>query len=286
LPGITSRPGIDVSIVIVSYNVREMLRSCLASVYRMETRRGYDVWVVDNASHDGSPEMVRAEFPEARLIANSENLGFAAANNQALERSTGTFALLLNCDAEIIGGSLDRLVDVMEAEPKTGLLGCKLVYADGSFQHSCFRFPGFGQLLLDLYPLHPRLSGTRLNGRYPRSAYRHPFDADACLGACLLWRRATGLVFDPGYFMYVEEIDLCWRMKAAGWRVRYSPELTVLHHAGGSTRQTPSRSRRMLWESRRRFNRKHRGPLFRAGWELLARAGGVPPPDRATQVRP
>ena len=265
----------DLSIVIVSYNVRELLRACLESVYRQHLAHRFDVWVVDNASRDGSVEMVRGRFPDTRLIANTDNRGFAAANNQAIRASHGRHVLILNPDTQILSGSLDRLVDYLDDHQDVGILGCRLVYADGSFQHSCFHFPGLAQAFLDLYPLHPRLTETALNGRYPRPAYRDEMDIDHCLGACFMLRRAAGLEFDEAYFMYVEEIDLCWRLKRAGWRVRYLPELTVLHHAGASARQSPARSHGQLFQSRRVFNRKHRGPLFRAAWEAIVRSSGV-----------
>ncbi|MGH2468992.1 MAG: glycosyltransferase family 2 protein, partial [Chloroflexota bacterium] len=150
-----------------------------------------------------------------------------------------------------------------------------LVFADGSFQHSCFRFPGLWQALLDVAPLPARLAETRLNGRYARAAYTRPMAIDHPLGACFALRR-TGLLFDESYFMYAEEIDLCWRLRQAGWTIAYLPELTVLHHAGQSTRQVPLAMRRQLYRSRALFNRKHRGAAFNLAWRLLVRAGGAP----------
>ncbi|HEU0168414.1 MAG TPA: glycosyltransferase family 2 protein [Chloroflexota bacterium] len=262
------------SVVVVSYNVRDLLRACLASWFRQPLSHTADVWVVDNASADGSAAMVAGEFPQVHLIANDENRGFAPGNNQAVRASCGRYVLFLNPDTEILSGSVDRVVDYMDAHPDVAVTGCRLVYADGSFQHSCFRFPGLAQTALDLWPA-PRLMDSRLNGRYPRSAYAHEFDIDHPLGACFTLRRAAGLMFDEDFFLYVEEIDLSWRLHEAGWKLRYLPELTVLHHAGRSTSQTPSRSRTMLWQYRRVFNRKHRGPVYRAVWEALVRLGGV-----------
>jgi len=276
-------PAVDLSIVVVSYNVRELLRACLESVFAQQLGHTFDLWVVDNASADGSAELVRASFPHVQLIANADNRGFAAGNNQAIHASTGRHLLFLNPDTEILSGSLDRMIDYLDKHADTGILGCRLVYPDGSLQHSCFHFPGLAQTFLDLFPLHPRLLNTRLNGRYPRAAYQHEMDIDHCLGACFMLRRATRLEFDEAYFMYVEEIDLCWRLKDAGWKIHYLPDLTVLHHAGGSARQTPTRSRQMLWHSRRVFTRKHRGPLFRVAWGLLVCGGRLrsPRPEAA-----
>jgi len=263
--------------VVVSYNVRDLLAACLQSVYRRQLRHRFDVWVVDNASSDGSVEMVRQRFPQAQLIANAENAGFAAGNNQAIRASKGRYVLILNPDTEILSGSLDRMVDYLDEHQDAGLLGVRLQYADGSFQHSCFRFPGLAQAFLDLWPLHPRLLDSPVNGRYPRRAYEHEMDVDVCLGACFMLRRATGLEFDESYFMYVEEIDLCWRLKQAGWKIRYLPELTVLHHAAASTRQRSKAMKAQLFRSRRLFNRRYHGPVFNLAWEALvtlSRRGG------------
>ena len=260
--------------MVVSYNVRDLLRACLTSWYRQKLAHASEVWVVDNASGDASAEMVAAEFPSVRLIANAENRGFAAANNQAIRSAMGRYVLFLNPDTEILSGSVDRVIDYMDAHQEAAVAGCRLVYADGSFQHSCFRFPGLLQTALDLWPV-PRLMDTPLNGRYPRSAYAREMDVDHPLGACFVLRRSAGMGFDEDFFLYSEEIDLCWRLHKAGWKVRYLPELTVLHHAGKSTSQTPSRSRSLLWHNRRLFNRKHRGPLYRAVWDALVRVGGV-----------
>jgi N-acetylglucosaminyl-diphospho-decaprenol L-rhamnosyltransferase len=255
--------------VIVSYNTCDLLAACLESVFRQTISHTFDVWLVDNASSDGSAQMVRERFPEVQLIANAANLGFAAANNQAIRASRGRYLLILNPDTETLSGSLDRMIDHMDDHDDVGVLGARLVYADRSFQHSSFRFPGLAQAFLDLFPLHPRLLESTLNGRYPRPSYERPMDIDHCLGACFLLRRAAGMEFDEAYFMYVEEIDLCWRLKAAGWKVRYLPELTVLHHAGASTRQRSAAMKEQLFQSRRIFNRRYRGRLFNLAWEGL-----------------
>lgn len=258
--------------MVVSYNVRELLATCLESIYRQQLSHSFDVWVVDNASEDGSAEMVRERFPQAQLIANADNRGFAAANNQAIRQSRGRYLLILNPDTEILSGSLDRMIDYMDEHQDTGILGVRLVYADGSFQHSCFHFPGLAQAFLDVFPV-PRLMDTPINGRYRLREYAGEMDIDHCLGACFMLRRSTGLEFDERYFMYVEEIDLCWRMRQAGWKARYLPELTVLHHAGASTRQRRSAMNQQLYRSRRLFNRRYHGPLFNAAWEAIVWAG-------------
>jgi N-acetylglucosaminyl-diphospho-decaprenol L-rhamnosyltransferase len=275
LPARSTQPAStpDLSVVIVNYNVRELLAACLDSVHRQQMTHTMDVWVVDNASHDGSAEMVRERFPSVHLIANEQNLGFATASNQAIQASKGRFILVLNPDTRILSGSLDRMIDYFAQHADVGMVGVRLVYPDGSFQHSCFRFPGLAQAFLDVFPLHPRLLNSPINGRYRRRAYAGEMDVDCCLGACFMLRRDTGLQFDDSYFMYVEEIDLAWRLKRAGWKIRYIPELTVLHHAGASTRQRSAEMKAQLLRSRRLFNRRYRGPRFTLAWEAIVRLG-------------
>ncbi len=276
----------DLSIIVVSYNTRELTRACLRSAFEGLERsalRG-EVWVVDNASSDGSADMVRADFPQAHLIANAENRGFAAANNQAIARCDARHVMLLNSDAEVRGDALGEMVRVLDARPQVGAVGARLVYPDGSFQHSAFRFPGFAQIFLDFFPLHGRLLDSRLNGRYPRRLYEgaEPFPVDHPLGAALMVRgetiRQVGPL-DDGFFMYCEEIDWCWRMHKAGWDVLCVPTAVVMHHGAGTTRKFREEMFVALWRSRFRLYEKHRGPRY-AAWvrrwvRVLMGADGV-----------
>lgn len=264
----------DLTIVVVSYNVREHLERCLTSAERALERADLtgETWVVDNASSDGSPELVIQAFPRTKLIRNTTNLGFAAANNRALARAAGRHVLLLNPDAELAEDALDHLRAALQ-EPLAGACGPSLAYGDGTFQHSAFRFPTLAMALLDFFPLHHRLIESRLNGRYPRAVYQagEPFPVDHTLGACLLVRgdclRRVGLL-DEGFFMYCEEIDWCWRIREAGYEILCVPRARVIHHEARSTRQFREEMLPALWRARLRLFRKHRGPLYR----LLARA--------------
>ncbi len=250
----------DLSIVIVSYNVQDLLSACLTSLggdgFRLE------IIVVDNASSDGSADLVRDDFSDVHLIANESNAGFAAAANQGIRASTGRHVLLLNPDAEVLHGTLAKLVGFLDHHPDYAVAGAGLVYPDGSFQHSAFRFPGVLQNFFEFFPIHHRLSNSRLNGRYPPARYARgqPFDVDHPLGACLAVRREAidqvGLL-DEGFFMYCEEIDWCWRMKEAGWNVACVPAAQVVHHAGASTRQFRDEMFVALWRSRFRLFEKH-----------------------------
>ncbi len=288
----------DLAIVIVSWNVRLLLRSCLTSVYQslyassLEGQElSAEVWVVDNNSTDGTPEMVRDRFPQVRLIANPENRGFAGGSNQALEEALGEnprFVLLLNPDTAVRDRALETLVRFLEGTPRAGMAGARLVYGDGSFQHSAFRFPGLSQIIFDLFPLPQRLHDTRLNGRYPRDWYAAgapPFRVDHPLGAAMLVRRETieavGLL-DTGFYMYCEEIDWAMRMWASGWEVYCVPAAEVVHYGGQSTSQIRARSFIDLWRSRHRLYIKYYSPLrarlaaglVRAGMGLQARRTG------------
>lgn len=276
----------DLAVVIVSWNVKELLADCLASTFASLAESGLDagVWVVDNASRDGSAEMVRERFPQVRLVASPENLGFAGGNNCAL-RAIGfgdsklpRYVLLLNPDTAVRGDAPATMARFMDETPSAGVCGARLVYGDGSFQHSAFDFPGLVQIFLDFFPLHWRLTESRLNGRYPRRLYEGgtPFEIDHPLGAAMMLRREvilqTGLL-DEGYRMYVEEIDWCMRIRRAGWAIYCVPSAVVVHHAGQSTRQVRDEMFVALWQSRFRLLGKHYNRAFRGAARRLVRLG-------------
>ena len=274
------------AVVIVSWNVRDLLTDCLRSLCADLTTSGLqaDIWVVDNGSTDGTPGMVVEAFPQVHLIASPENLGFAAGNNVALREISNPkskipkYVWLLNPDTEVQLGATAALLAALEADPRAGVAGAKLLYADGSLQQSAFRFPGLVQLVFEFFPLPPRLYDTSLNGRYPRRRYeaQAPFLVDHPLGATMMVRAEAvaqvGLM-DEGYRMYCEEIDWCWRMRRAGWRALCVPAARVIHHAGRSTGQVPIPSFVNLWTSRARLYARHHGPLTRRLAQALVRAG-------------
>ncbi|MGE5141205.1 MAG: glycosyltransferase family 2 protein [Rudaea sp.] len=273
-----SRP--DLSIVVVSFQVRELLERCLASLQPIGRPR-LELWVVDNASTDGSAEMVASRFPGVRLIANADNRGFAAANNEALCRAEGRYVMLLNPDTEIPSespNSLERLVDFMDSHPHAGACGPQLSYGDGSFQHSAFGFPSLAQIYFDLFPTNWRLAESRLNGRYSRSAYQagRPFKVDHPLGAAFLARRETAEQvgwLDEEYFIYAEEVDWARRIRKAGWDIWCIPSARIIHYEARSTVQFRDRMLVELWRARFRFFRKHYSPAFVVAAGLLVTAG-------------
>ena len=266
----------DLGIVIVSWNVRELLAACLESaIYSLSTPHtplSTDFVVVDNASTDGSAEMVRDRFPQVQLFVSEKNLGFAGGNNIGIRywgldtpipnTQSPRYILLLNPDTIVHGDALATLVRFMDATSRAGVCGARLVYGDGGFQHSAFGFPGLWQIALDAAGIHARLLDSRLNGRYSRKLYtsNQPFEIDHPLGASMLVRsdaiRQVGLM-DEGFHMYCEEIDWAWRIKEAGWKIYCVPQAKIVHYGGQSTRQVKPEMVIALWTSRLRLYRKH-----------------------------
>lgn len=277
----------DLAVIIISYNVRDLLRSCLRSLSRSLSVHGpaAQIIVVDNKSSDDSVQMVRSDFPHVMLLEPGENLGFAGGNNYALRElgfaggtETPEAVWLLNPDTEVENDAPARLFQHLRESPATGAAGPTLRYGDGSFQHSAFAFPGLLQVLFDLFPVPSRVLESRLNGRYPREWYAGstPFQVDMLLGAALMMHgealRDVGLL-DEGYFMYVEELDWCRRAKNAGWQIAVVPEATVTHYAGQSTRQFEEEMFRTLWRSRLRYYEKFHSAAYVALVRLLVNAG-------------
>jgi N-acetylglucosaminyl-diphospho-decaprenol L-rhamnosyltransferase len=272
------------AVIIVSWNVCDLLARCLEALFVDLDAALIDarVIVVDNASIDGSPAMIRERFPRVELIVSETNLGFAGGNNlgmnlaKASEPSQGCdFVLLLNPDTEVQPSAIKTMLAVMRSRPDVAVVTSRLVYGDGSFQHSAFHFPGLTQLYIDLFPVPARLYESRLNGRYPRSAYNaergQPFEIDHPLGAVMLLRteaiRQVGL-FDEHFALYCEEIDWCARFKEAGWKLMCVPTAQVIHHAGKSTSQVRIESFVKLWTARYRLHTQHPhfAPMRLARW--------------------
>jgi len=269
---------LDLGIVVVSWNVRDRLADCLKSVVSGQwpavsdgTPTG-EIVVVDNASSDGSVEMIRSHFPQVKLLMSAKNLGFAGGNNLGIKTwnlgaqdstiHAPRYILLLNPDTVVRGNALAAMVSFMDAMPQAGICGAQLVYGDGSFQHSAFGFPSLWQIVLDAPGVHPRLLDSRLNGRYSRKLYSsgQPFEIDHPLGASFMVRtetiRLVGLM-DEAFHMYCEEIDWAWRIKKAGWKAYCVPQAQVVHYAGQSTQQVKPEMIVALWTSRLRLYQKH-----------------------------
>ncbi len=245
--------SVPLTVVIVTYNVRDVVRQCLRSLGEEA-----EVFVVDNASQDGTVDAIRSEWPAVTVIANAQNRGFAAANNQALSRARGRYLCLLNPDTVLRPGALAKLQSALEQHPRLGMVGPRLLNPDGSLQSAGLSFPTWSGLLGAAVPwTRPsRLSLPADGGLRP---------CDWLIGACLLMRRQVleevGYL-DEGYFMYGEEKDLCYRARQAGWQVACVPDAQVVHLGGQSADQVPVRSYLAFLDSQFRFLRKFYPPAY------------------------
>lgn len=275
----------DLGIIVVSYNTHQLTLECLASVYRdledslLEGR----LWVLDNASSDGSAVAIAQTYPQAIVLAGTENLGFARAVNRGFELVESLddpppFVLLLNPDTVVNSGALSEMLTYLRANPRVAAVGAQLLYGDGSFQHGSFHFPTLLMAMFDFWTINHRLIDSSLNGRYSQRRYRsgRPFAIDHPLGAAMMvrlqaWQHIGAL--DPGYFMYCEEIDWCLRAKKRGWDIYCTPQARITHYAGQSTIQFKASMYVALWRSRYRLFEKHYASTYRILVRLIVRAG-------------
>lgn len=247
----------DLSIIIVNWNTRDLLRQCLKSLYENLTGLSYGIFVVDNGSTDDSPAMVKDEFPTVKLIPNRSNLGFARANNLAIRAAEGRFFLLLNSDTLVKKGAVEGLVETIEADSSIGIAGLQLLNADGSLQNSICSFPS---LLTEL--TNKSLLRLLLPSKYPGKEHqiRGPIEVDAIIGSCMLVRREAteqiGLL-DEDFFFFFEETDWCLRMHKAGWKVVFDPRYSIFHLQGKSAAVVNARARIEYWRSRYAYFAKH-----------------------------
>lgn len=257
---------LDLAVILVSWNTRELILACLAALPAALGDLRATIWVVDNGSHDGSTAAIRAQFPTVRLIENTQNGGFAAANNQALRASAGRYALLLNSDTVPEPGSIEQLVRFADATPRAGLVGGLLLNPDGSFQYSFADFPTLTSELLSASGLGVRIFGPSFPSYRPEHS-RAIRRVDVIPGACMLARRTAfvqvGLMAED-YFMYSEEPDWCLRMQRAGWETWYVPNAGIMHYGGQSTSQVQVAMVEALYRSKVRFFRKHYHPAYAA----------------------
>jgi len=257
------------SIVIVNYNTLPELRKCLRSVFSSEAGFGFEVFVVDNASADGSASMVKSEFPEVNLIENADNLGYAKANNVALKKAQGQYCLLLNPDVVVTPETFDKMISFMDNDPMVGISGCRVVKPDGSLDKASRRsFPNLKNSLLHFLGL-----GSDYNLDLPDDQIA---EIDSVVGAFLLIREEViekiGLL-DEAFFMYGEDLDWCYRAKAAGYKVMYAPITTVVHHKGSASKKTPKKAlyefHRAMWI----FYDKHYGSQYNFLVNYLVKLG-------------
>jgi GT2 family glycosyltransferase len=289
------------SILIVNWNTRELLRACLLSLRANCGAVEHEVIVLDNASADGSAAMVAREFPEVHLIAGAENLGFAAGNNRACEAARGDFIWLLNPDTEVLAGAPQRMRDFLEVHPRCGAVASMLVDArTGRPQRSCRTFPTPAALwtealgLAEFYPRSRRFGFYRMGWWN----YRSTRPVEQPMASSLLLRRAAiescGGLFDEEFPIFFNDVDLCWRLWQSGWQIWYLPDARVLHHGGASTRLVKPEMIAQSHRSLRRFYEKHyrrriASPLFGVTLTMMEAAGWwrrlvAPAPGRLHEV--
>ncbi len=252
-----------VAVIIVNYNVRDLLDRALRSLHETAGTLINEIWVVDNASTDDTVDYLAQHWPNVNLIVNKDNRGYSQANNQGIKKSQSDYILVLNPDTEVQRGALQELVEFMDSRPQAGVCGPKIISPQGFFRPECRRgFPtplaAFSRLF-GLASLFPR---SRVFGKYHLTYLEPDYEAqvDALSGACMMVRRkVTEEVgyFDEDYFLYGEDIDWCWRMKKAGWEVWYIPRASIIHIKGASMRRSSGRSDWFFFEAMRVFVRKH-----------------------------
>jgi GT2 family glycosyltransferase len=258
--------SVDISVIIVTWNSEEHIRRCLESVRSRANGLSFEIIVVDNFSSDSSVKITQKVSPPVTLIENQKNLGYAHANNQGIGKSTGRYVLLLNPDTEIRENALDSTFRFMEANTNIGALGPKLLNPNGSVQPSCREFPRFSTLLWEFFGLSRLFPKNRIFGRWRMGYFDfdRTIEVDQPMGSCLMLRRKTleqvG-AFDEGFPMFFNDVDLCYRIKAAGWKIFFYSDAHVTHYRGASTSKA---KRKMIWLSHLafyRFFKKHQ-----TGW--------------------
>lgn len=258
------------SIVIVSWNTRELLRKCLASIYAYPPDETFEIWVVDNASTDGSGEMVKQQFPEVNVIENQNNPGFAGANNQGIRQSCADYVLLLNPDTEVLPGALRTLMAFMKASPNVGACGSRVLNPDKSLQISTYPIPTLSREFWRLFHFDTLWAyGVYDMHTWPTNT---PRQVEVLLGACILVRAAVldeiGLMSED-YFMYTEEVDLCYRIAKSRWQIYWVPTAEIIHYGGQSTQQVSRQMFIHLYKSKVLFFKKHYGTFSAFLYKLI-----------------
>jgi len=268
---------LDLSICIVNWNVKDLLKACLGSIYTNTKDISFEVIVVDNNSSDESIRMIKSDFPQVKLIENKTNAGFTKANNLAIKIAQGRNIMLLNPDTEVIDNALNRMVRFLDSRRDCGALGCKLLNTDGSLQRSCRTFPTLEVMLYSALFLNSLFPKSRLFGKYFMTwwDFNETREVDQPMGSALMIKKEildkVGL-FDENIFIWFDEVDLCYRIKKAGFKIFFTPEAQITHHLSQSFKQWKSVPQilkgTVIWrKSRNYFFKKHKGmPSVFALW--------------------
>jgi len=264
----------DLSVVVVTWNTRELTRNCLRSVLDNAGTLALELFVIDNASDDGSAQMIREEFPSAKLIRNDRNRGFAAANNQALGLTSGRYILLLNSDTLILSDVLQKSVQYMDEHSVVGVFGCRVLNPDRTLQPTCFEYPSLLNLFLLTSGLS-RLSWPRFFGKYLMSGWNRDSEREVdVVTGCYMFIRQAALrevgFMDEAFFFFAEETDWCKSFRKRGWSVRFAPVGQIIHYGGASIKLIDQGRGILLTHALIAFHRKHGGPIAAfLAWALL-----------------
>jgi len=255
---------IDVSIIVVAWNVRDLLHKCLESVYEQTEDIEFEIIYVDNASTDGSVEMVRNQFPTVRIIKNDENKGFIVANNQGIEISEGRYVLLLNSDTVILKNAIAKTMKFADEHPDAAVVGCRVLNPDRTLQRTCAMYHSVLNMLLSATYLYKIFPKSKFFGREEMTwwEFNDVREVEVVYGCFSLVRKdpinQVGLM-DPRYFVYGDDPDWCYRFHKAGWKVMFTPEAEIIHYGGRNTRCMAEKFRLQLCGSTLIFMKKHKG---------------------------
>lgn len=272
--------SLDVSILIVNWNTRDILCDCLRSVYEQTQGISFEVIVIDNASSDNSVEMVKQEYAKVILIENQENRGFAAANNQGIRIAKGKYILLLNPDTVVLECAIQKSVAFADLHTEAAVVGIRNDRPDGLQVKNCFQFASVQNLIISLLGLHRLFPRSRFWGRERMTwwDYQDIREVNVVAGCYMLVRRdaieQVGML-DENYFMYGEEMDWCWRFSESGWKIIYYPEAAIIHYGGMSVEKNPNEMRKELQRSYLYFIEKRQGRLARIIVRLLFFLSGL-----------
>jgi hypothetical protein len=259
---------VDISVITVNYNVKEFVLNLIFSLKKALKNYSYEIIVVDNASQDGSVEFIREKFPEVKLIANNKNVGFGKANNQALAIAQGEYILLINPDAIVREDTFDKMVNFFKRTPQAGLAGCKVLNPNGTLQLACRRgFPGPWTAFTKVSGLSTLFPKSRFFAKYNLTYLdeNKTYEVDAISGSFMMlkkevYEKVGG--FDPDFFMYGEDLDLCYRIQKAGYKVYYVHETEVIHYKGESTKRSSIDETKMFYDAMQIFVKKHLSSSF------------------------
>ena len=253
----------DLSIIIVNYNVKEFLQNLLHSAEKASSRISKEIIVIDNASDDGSVDIIKQKFPTVKLIENKNNIGFGSANNQGLKIAQGKYILFINPDCIVSENTFDKMISFFNEHPDCGLAGCKILNSDGSLQLACRRsFPGPWTSFTKVTGLSNIFPGSRIFARYNLTYLdeNKTHEVDAVSGSFMMIKRdAYEKVggFDDQFFMYGEDLDLCYRVQKAGFKVYYVPDTQIIHYKGESTKRSNLDETKLFYDAMHKFVKKH-----------------------------